>query len=357
MCALSEVMVCSFSAGLQPVSFLNLEPVSVSFSPVIRILEAGTWQDNFPGESRVKLDYSRLLSFYDTTLFPSLQTLRVEKSRWDHNLADITPDEINSLHRALETTLTGDWGRAASGVDWKALFHVVKDRYANRLEVLRYILNGTLATRTKGAEAILKTAQRHTTAMMSPYILHSLYPHHQHLGSSNHSDWAAPVVEECATTHTRYIERDNGLSAKLTRSERLLLGAVKDVSTEICRVVVGLWAEGVERDLMEDCDDDTCYQSSEKSNKDLLDSWKQRVSGLMDWLDWSYWVRCQPACEYEVGISDVFVEKQTLTNTCSTQTIGDVLSPYMALFQQVASWTDPSRPEPHYRQLRDADCI
>jgi hypothetical protein len=33
----------------------------------------------------------------------------------------------------------------------------------------------------------------------------------------------------------------------------------------------------------------------------LMDSWRQELSALMKWLDWSVWVRCRPACGPEVN--------------------------------------------------------
>jgi hypothetical protein len=34
----------------------------------------------------------------------------------------------------------------------------------------------------------------------------------------------------------------------------------------------------------------------------LMGSWRQELSALMTWLDWSVWVKCRPACGPEVNV-------------------------------------------------------
>jgi len=300
-------MLCDFSSGVESVSFLNLIPTYWKGTPPLpnyrlayRVLEAGAWHNYSPGETRIKLDYSRILSFYDTTLFPGLRALRNGQERWDHNLSRISSDEIETLRQTLDVTLSGEWGNPASGVDWKTLFSVVFDRYAERLELLRYILDGTSVTHEEGVEAILKSAQRQMKSMLTPYILHSLYPSPDDL--LYNQQWAVPIFEQCATTHVRYMERSSTLSAKFTDSERLLLRAVKGVSKEICRVLVGVWAEGVDLGLVDDSEVAVGNLRDDEMLEKVLTSWRARIAGLMDWLDWSYWVRCDPACGYDVSV-------------------------------------------------------
>jgi hypothetical protein len=77
-------------------------------------------------------------------------------------------------------------------------------------------------------------------------------------------------------------------------SEKIILQAVHGVSKEICRVLVTTWAEGMEIDSLE-------LDLIEKASlQGLLRTWKYRVENLMEWLDWSYWRTCRPACAYDV---------------------------------------------------------
>ncbi|TFK33436.1 hypothetical protein BDQ12DRAFT_727758, partial [Crucibulum laeve] len=98
-------------------------------------VESGSWHNHFPGETRIQLDYTRLISFYDAQLFPSLSLAREKDSapleRWDHRLEGISPEDIDVLQGKLAEMLGEEaWATQpqGSGVDWKTLLQVVIDR-------------------------------------------------------------------------------------------------------------------------------------------------------------------------------------------------------------------------------------
>ena len=337
----SEIMLCDFSNGVHPVSFLNLvaadqeirRPVSRHLSPnspatldsefevdsaphydrhdgfqssrefplrippLFRLLEAGSWHNHFPGDPRIQLDYSHIISFYDSKLFPSLHHARLGQGRLEHRLEKISPEDARVFGAQLDRVLS-DWKGipSGSGVDWKALFRVITDRYAERLELLHQILDRPFVSHDRNSNATLKEAYRYTTSMIAPYILQSAVPP---VGGDKKHTWASSIYQNCATSHTDYIEH-SPLSLNLTHSERVLLGGVKGVNKEICRVLVGLWAEGTEIGLAEP-DLTMLVDSGEISPEDLVRDWKTRIENLMAWLDWtSHWLKCRPACSYEV---------------------------------------------------------
>ncbi|KAF8903731.1 hypothetical protein CPB84DRAFT_1677756 [Gymnopilus junonius] len=343
-----EIMLCDFQAGVKTLSFLNIVPSApsrrrpdegrllpdsgaphptsrISMAKVstvrdypepptdgpkgpfslnqinFRIMEAGSWHNHFPGDPRFRLDYSRIISFYDPVLFPSLHAARLGQKRLDHRLEKISPFDVQTLFSQFEVVLK-DWQGipSGSGVDWQNIIRVVTNRYAERLELLHYILSSASI-----ANAPLKQAYRHIQSMITPYILHSAIPPSSAENLTNRADhaWASPVYELCATTHTDHIENSE-LAFNLTHSERFLLGAVKNVTQEICRVVVGLWAKGTEAGLAEP--DPTMFDGTKETSikhdiaeEQLIKDWRAKVEGLMAWLDWSYWLRCRPACTYE----------------------------------------------------------
>ena len=98
-----------------------------------------------------------------------------------------------------------------------------------------------------------------------------------------------------AITHTRYIDSNPFLSQKLTYSEHLLLNSTKSVSKELCRVIVGMWAEGMEHSILKEG-----FPRSELA-QEIMQRWKGLTEELIAWLDWSEWVTCKPACGDEVG--------------------------------------------------------
>ena len=300
----SEVMLCDFSAGVEVVSFHHLnaresERGNISEllkSPTLyRAIEDGSWHNHFPGETRIHLNYAGVVSFYDTALFPSLEPLRYNKERWDHRLEGISTEDVETFSKTLGSILDGAWDRPVSGIDWKTLLRTVVERYAVRLQNLNRLLNSTVLDPEADPTLSLKKAHNHMSAMLTPYRLYLASPE---IHSIPKHTWAIPVFEECSTTHTRYID---SLSQKLTYSERLLLNSTKSVSKEICRVIVGMWAEGMEHPISKGG-----FTRSD-SAQELITRWKGLTEELMAWLDWSEWIICQPACGDEVGpLADVF---------------------------------------------------
>ncbi|KAJ7653261.1 hypothetical protein DFH06DRAFT_530101 [Mycena polygramma] len=313
-----EIMLCDFTAGVDIVAMANLalngrggpprpggpggpgrRPQETSTetnntlsdgpfaaTSLFEVINSGSWHNRYPGDRRIKLDLTRLVSFYDTSLVPSLVAKRFNVERWDHRLLGITPEDIAAVMARLTEAYTAPLP-PGSGVDWDTLFKVVVDRYGDRLEMVQYVLNAT----SDDALVVAKNAMKQFRVMLRPYTLHGVVP-----GSGTEDAWAAPVYRFCATSHTEYIRRSAYLSAKLTPSEKLLLNAVEETNREICRVVVGLWAEGAAAGL----DDELAVEDpSEHDGTALVRKWKTAVDNLMAWLDWSVWIKCRPECSFE----------------------------------------------------------
>jgi hypothetical protein len=308
-------MLCNFSAGVDVVSFHHLTAKDVESergnyseplkSPLaIRSIEAGSWHNHFPGETRIHLNYAGVVSFYDTALFPSLKPLRYKKERWDHRLEGISSEDVESFLKTLGSILDHDsaWDRPVSGIDWKTLLRIVVDRYVVRLQTLNHLLNSTVPSSEDDSILSLKKAHKHMSGMLSPYRLYHASPPPEIRSIPKYS-WAIPVFEECSTTHTRYIDSNPSLSQKLTYSERLLLNSTKSVSSEICRVIVGMWAEGMEHSIFSK---DDFSRSDSESAQELMKRWKGLTEELIAWLDWSEWVTCRPACGVEVSPNNFF---------------------------------------------------
>ncbi|KAJ7856705.1 hypothetical protein B0H14DRAFT_2752483 [Mycena olivaceomarginata] len=299
----SEIMLCDFKEGVDVVAMANLasqgrggpggprrRPQDVvhtdnsTFPPlasVSQVIQSGSWHNRYPGDRRIKLDLTRLISFYDTSLVPSLVSKRFGLERWDHRLLGISSEDIAAVLGKL--TDAGQRRRLDT------LFKVVVDRYGDRLELLRYVLN---ATSDADPLVTAKNAMSQFRVMLHPYILHAAVP----VPGSADTAWATPVYKFCATSHTSYIQRSAALSTLLTASERLLLNAVEEVNREICRMVVGMWAEGVAAGLDDalPVDPPIAHDSAVLTRK-----WQTTVKDLMTWLDWSVWIKCRPACGFE----------------------------------------------------------
>ncbi|KAJ2934081.1 hypothetical protein H1R20_g2985, partial [Candolleomyces eurysporus] len=310
-----EIMLCDFTEGVEVASFLNLvadsplgrprsPPKKKSklapppgetkpYLPTYRALEAGHWHNRFPGETRAQLDLTRFISFYDTEMFPSLVDARYGQERWDHRVEKLGNKGRQQLLNRLDEVLTPGLPKSGSGVDWTTLVRVVVQRYADRLEVMQYLLNRTRSEVGDSLEETVKEVHEYAGSMLYPYVLNHVRPNSTSEDTPDLA-WAAPVFEQCATAHTKAISTT--LRGNLTQSERIILDGVDGVSHEICRIVVGIWAHGVALGLDEAGELRNAFPSQEVSA-----DWTSRVDKLIRWLDWSIWVKCKPECGFEVG--------------------------------------------------------
>jgi len=313
-----EVMLCDFTAGLEIASFNNVikyedpslpppppgrnstegVPFESSAAPRIdppgsRIFEcllSGTFHDRFPGDVRIRLDLSGLVSFYDPSLAPSLIEKRRGRERWDHRLEGIHADDLTAVKVRLSEILTAKRGKLHrnSGLDWLALFRTIIKRYGDRLETMQYILSADSGTLGDEKERVAK-AHFQSGIMLAPYRLTSAIPPNSTDGAN--STWASPVFRQCATAHTAYIASSMSF---LTHSERLLLNSVQETTREICRVLVIMWSDGVMAKI-----EDEDWNPGEDRVKAMAEKWRAELNGLMKWLDWSQWVKCRPTCGLE----------------------------------------------------------
>ncbi|KAJ6520706.1 hypothetical protein DFH09DRAFT_1193911 [Mycena vulgaris] len=236
------------------------------------IMCAGSWHNHYPGETRIFLDLTRLISSYDTDLAPSLIGRRAGLERWDHRLEGIFAMDLEMVTARLRAVLALDASVTGSGVDWKRLYRVVMDRYADRLELLEYLLDTTT-----GANVLERREKIQEQLCVMPYLL----------GSDASDVWAGPVWRGCATRHTAHIHTNQVLSARMTTSERLLLGALAETSREICRVVVRMWAAGVRAGLDPLIPGGQDAPPHVHTALRVVDACRADARTLMAWLDWS----------------------------------------------------------------------
>ncbi|KAG1858878.1 hypothetical protein F4604DRAFT_1169180 [Suillus subluteus] len=263
-------------------------------------MHSASWGEMYPGETRIMLDFSGLVSFYDTTLVPSLVPRRVGLDRWDHRVEGISSEDIERVQDRLAQALIRP-PVTTSGIDWKTVFRVVVDRYSSRLEMMQYLVNMTLDDRSIFHHA--QQVQRRLRTVLLPYTVFAALPPNTSVTANATNSWAAPIFRECATSHTASIAH----GTTLMPSERLLLEAVRETTREICRVVTKMWASGMMTGV------DPLYPREQRPEADhirtLMGEWKEDVTQLISWLDWSVWVKCRPACDFDVIQSSYFSVK------------------------------------------------
>ncbi|KAJ7905004.1 hypothetical protein B0H13DRAFT_1620397 [Mycena leptocephala] len=266
-----RIMLCNFMEGAQIQTISRLEDEERFPHHAYSFIHSSAWHDHYPGETRIHLDLTHLISLYDVALAPSLVSRRYGQARRDNRVLGIDArDTAAVLARVREIPFNSI--PSASGIDWRTLFQVIRDRYATRLEVLQGILlEDATAER---AFVLVRTA-------LAPYRVHAAVPP---LTGSD-TTWAAPVFQLCASAHTLFVQ---SIRPKLTASERLLLAAAQATSREICRTLVRMWAEGV-----------LALRDPATLSSSLTPKWRADVDRLMDWLGWDVWVKCRPACAFD----------------------------------------------------------
>ena len=233
----------------------------------------GTRHNHAPGETRVYPDYAGLVTFYDPSL-TSLVEARYGKDRLHLRLEGISALDSERVRAELQTVLTREKGRG-SGVDWGSITRIVMERYAGRLEYLRFLLSPNTTFGDALEQAAVARAQ--LLVMLIPYITTADIP--KQLSPSADLSWAAPIAQRCAT-HTSHIPL-----AMLTPQEARIYAAVRNTLHEICRKLVLVWVEFFD---VEATDEARATISIEVA--------RAHVDELMAWLDWSVWVRCKPEC-------------------------------------------------------------
>ena len=256
-------------------------------------INAGTWHNRFPGETRVRLDLAGLVSLYDAQLAPSLVDIRAGQDRWDHRVQGISSKDLAAVKSRLEAILIRPKG-LSSGIDWRTLVQVTVDRYAGRLELIHYLLNSPASDLDEILDLANKT-QTQLRIVLTPYLLFSATPTDR--SDKDGLNWTTPIYKLCATTHTYSMESNLG---SMTSSEKLVLQAVRGTTREICRVVTKMWAAGVYTGIDPSLNTKESPDIGEVAH--LRNTWTEDLDRLMAWLDWSVWVKCNPGCGYEVRL-------------------------------------------------------
>lgn len=254
-----------------------------SEAAMFELVHAGSWHDRAPGETRVRVDYTGFISFYDTSL-TSLVEIRTSQDRFHHRLRNISREDTEKVMDEIDEVLSRGWTKVEGSkkglVDWGSMMTVVTERYGERLESLEYILEeGRFGNVTR--QMSLFRAQ--LLIMLSPYIVISTLPPPD-IDPTLDPSWMTPIISHCSTTHTSRID-----ITSLTTQERRIKNAIEDVLGEICGTLGSLWLTTFDIEAAE-----------LERQEDVLKLSSAEVARLMKWLDWPMWVKCKPGCGLEV---------------------------------------------------------
>ena len=250
-------MMCDFSTGMElvsesevvPHSDFRFMPGAPRFTPEVpqgwrgsirsgrssafEALNSGMWHNRSPGEMRIKIDYSRVMSFFDPAL-SSLVEMRAGKPRGQFRIDKISGADSRYVRDQLTDMFARDG--QGSGIDWGSITQVIVDRYGGHLELLRHILQNPESKRNVTEQ--VAEARSQVLIMLTPYMLVSAIPPNP-TGPVDRS-WIDPVVKHCASTHTAWTPE-----TPLTPQEKVIKGAVEEVLSEICGVLGEVWIDAL----------------------------------------------------------------------------------------------------------------
>ncbi|KDN41395.1 hypothetical protein RSAG8_07510, partial [Rhizoctonia solani AG-8 WAC10335] len=253
-------------------------------------IRAGMWHNHFPGESRIILDYSGIVSAYDET-YASLVRGRQGVPRSKHRLGGISTGDMSRLKAEMEEVLKADRLRAV--VEWRLVFQDIVNRYAERLEDLRYLLGRS----DIDPEKVVASARQKILVMLTPYMappqskpnsaqanIEEQQPLHTDSYSASRNkpddDWFTRIYNACA----KHLTVEFARTRTLTTQEARLANSIDVVQGAICSSLTAIWAEA--------------FESADKPllARHMIAKWKTEVEELMGWLDWHVWVKCDPPC-------------------------------------------------------------
>ncbi|KIM28433.1 hypothetical protein M408DRAFT_329492 [Serendipita vermifera MAFF 305830] len=283
-------------------------------------IQAAWWNSFYPGEVRARIDYTRLVSFYDPG-YTSLLTAREGIPRNRHRLLNISTDDLQLAMSHLHSDLTREDDNT-SGIDWSALTRAVTDRYTDRL----YSMKATLAVSNvekSNATLVATTIRRQVMVMLTPYLLYGALPSLFDGQDGRNASWVQPIAFHCQTSLTSGIVNET-----LTRSERLIKSAIEGVLHRICTSLTEIWVDAF-----------TVTAASDKRAAELINLWRDKLEELMRWLDWPMWDTCRPSCPEEMfcyistwpwGMSwtEEDVDTIDMTPRCIDRTTGDLGEPH-----------------------------
>ena len=293
------------------------------------------WHNGRPGEARIRLDYSGIVSAYDETYLSLVESRRgVPRSK--HRLGDISDQDKERLRAEAQEVLSPK--RPATRINWPSLFQAVVDRYAERLEELRYILRQSNVDPVK----IVAAARHKILVMLTPYMVlpqtrsRQLHPSNEAAGrpvgqsvlagtssqSGPDNDWMTRILNACA----RYATAGILSRGELTTQEERLARSLDGVQKAICSSLTGIW--------------ETAFDSADKPvfSGYMVDEWRSEIEELMSWLDWHIWIKCDPPCA--PGVSSFYTSYYAIYNSPLSSSSNVFLIPGPGKFVRVMKTLD-----------------
>ncbi|KNZ44901.1 hypothetical protein VP01_870g1 [Puccinia sorghi] len=306
-----ELIWCDFGDGLDLIGetnttdpFQKQDNLSAQYNPVFQLkvsplyaeapwesTRAATLQYHDPGETRVKLDASSFISFYDRVASLSEKRIKMKQEyrRSVHRLHGISEEDavrvIGRLEQVINRKNYEGWEVNQNDPDWQGIVRNIIQRYGPRLTDLDFLLRDTERNATMKAMDV----RRLTYAMLMPYIDFS------HFSLIDFS-WMNVGISNCKLSFTSAERRRENLP----ESSRVLMGAIEGTLEHLCGTLANMFTEAAKLDLPNSYHDVGSnllnHSSLEQNATDHVVIWNKELQHLLAWLGWPIWQRCEPEC-------------------------------------------------------------
>ncbi|EPT01161.1 hypothetical protein FOMPIDRAFT_1023454 [Fomitopsis schrenkii] len=280
-------MYCDFAAGLTLVSALPTAPDPRLAPPLMEVRHAGSRHAAFPGESRVRVDPTTFVSFFDPAL-RSLVGARRGLDRRQYRVAHISQEDIAQVRADVHDMLVRG-KEERSTVDWVVLARVIQERFGDRLLYIRYLLDQARVVPASLSAAQARARFLSVTAAVRKQLMIALSPYMPRNGIDEPA-WYEAIARGCAWSFTAHLPEE-----RHTKQERIIQHAMDEVLHEVCRVFTDAWRDAFK------IDKPVADLGGPFTAPELLEKWRVAFDALFEWLDWPIWMTCDPACAVDVG--------------------------------------------------------
>ncbi|KAJ7093201.1 hypothetical protein C8R44DRAFT_815835 [Mycena epipterygia] len=244
---------------------------------------------SFSPQPHLTLLHAGMVTYYHPRL-TSLVADRTGRPMGSHRLANISSQDAMSVVKEVDEVLAR--GAAGSAMDWGTTARDIVEYWGDRISHMQTYLFNASDLRAN-ATAALPAIRTLAYTLLNPYMQPGLTP--------NASGWdlffgvPSALVPNALDTNTTALERctyqatgflSQLYAPQMTPQESLLQTSIESVLGRLCNDFGIIFAQSSE--LVETSSDADPYP--------FIRQWTQSIEDLVQWLDWTVWLRCEDVC-------------------------------------------------------------
>ncbi|KAJ7702350.1 hypothetical protein B0H17DRAFT_142379 [Mycena rosella] len=248
---------------------------------------------SFSPQPHLTLLYWGMVTYYHPRL-TSLLADRIGRPMHSHSLVNISSQDARSVVDEVDEVLARvEAGDRGSDMDWGTTARDIVEYWGDRISHMHaYLLNAS--DPSANATAALPAIRTLAYTLLNPYMQPGLTP--------NASGWdlffgvpsalvpdafafdtTTTALERCTYQATGFLSQLH--TTRMTPQEILLQTSMESVLGRLCNDFGVIFAQS--SDLVGDSGTDP---------RSSIQRWTRKIHDLMQWLDWTVWLRCEDVC-------------------------------------------------------------